>query len=115
MSGPTVSLREAVASALYNEPTKSPMDRIPWEKLPDDRKEAWLADADRVIPIVTHFCGYIAELRDPEKPANWQIRREDMGRAMRNLYPYNPAVLPRWDSGGTLDTTHRRSARSQEK
>lgn len=83
MSAP--SLRERVAEALYNEPTKSPMNRVPWERLDADRQAAWLDDADRVIPLVLDFTADALGncCADPNVP-----------RLVRNIYPRQTRPRP---------------------
>ena len=56
------SLRRRVAAVLFNEGGKNADD---FHALPKDRQAPWLADADRVIPIVIEACAGVADARDP--------------------------------------------------
>jgi len=81
------SLRRRVAAALFNEGGKNTED---FHSLPKGRQAPWLADADRVIPIVIEACAGVADARDPEKPGNYLIRRELIGSHMKGLFVGHP-------------------------
>lgn len=101
MSSQFHSLRQRVAKALYEEPplhsNHAPVSRIPWNDLDGERKAAWLADADRVIPMVIEACARIADQKDPEKPANYLFPRERIGSAMKGLFVGHPDEDGVWE------------------
>ena len=56
----TPHLRDLVGRALYEEPGTD----CDWSKLPDERREPWRKDADRVIPIIAaDYAAVMAEKR----------------------------------------------------
>lgn len=55
------ALREKVARALYEEPGRA---RRNWDDYPLHHREHWLADADRIIPIIAaDYAAVVAEKR----------------------------------------------------
>ena len=62
MSGPTVRepLRDRVGRAIYEKPGSD----CDWYSLPEDRREPWRKDADRIIPIVVADYAAIKAERD---------------------------------------------------
>jgi hypothetical protein len=81
------SLRRRVAAALHSEGGKAGED---FHAMSPERQRPWLEDADRVIPIVIEACAGVADARDPEKPANYLIRREHIGSHMKGLFVGHP-------------------------
>ena len=81
------SLRRRVAAVLFSEGGKNTGD---FHALSKDRQAPWLADADRVIPVVIEACAGLADARDPEKPTNYLIRRELIGSHMKGLFVGHP-------------------------
>lgn len=80
------SLRERVAEALYDEPPKSGSgNRRPWTSLDQSSKAPWLADADRVIPIMARAAARIAEQRDPINPKAFLVDRERIGSVIEGM------------------------------
>ena len=81
------SLRRRVAAVLFSEGGKNTAD---FHALSKDRQAPWLADADRVIPIVIEACARVADVRDPQQPENYLIRRELIGSYMKGLFVGHP-------------------------
>lgn len=83
MSAPLKSLRERVAEAIRGE---SDLCDTPWDTLSADQKVRWLGAADRAIPIVLAAAARVATQTDPEKPANFLFKREQIGDAIEGLF-----------------------------
>jgi hypothetical protein len=81
------SLRRRVAASLWAE-NKRPIKEF--HKLPDSQKKSWLDDADRVIPMVLEACANVVDQKDPEKPANYLIKRENCASVIKGLFVGNP-------------------------
>lgn len=75
--------RHAVARALYED--GATIIRPDWTCLSDERQSPWLVDADRAIAIVVEQCARIVDASDPEKPANYLHRREDLAAVLRGF------------------------------
>lgn len=74
----TESLREKVARALYEEPGRA---RRNWDDYPIHHQEHWLADADRIIPIVA--ADYTATVAERDKA---QRACEEMARRLSGTF-----------------------------
>lgn len=81
------SLRRRVAAALHSEGGKASED---FHAMSKDRQAPWLADADRVIPIVIEACARVADARNPEKPTEYLICRELIASHMKGLFVGHP-------------------------
>ncbi len=77
------SLRDRVAEAIRGD--GSDLCDQPWDTLSDEKRSGWLGDADRAIPVVAEAAARIVEQRDPEKPANYLIRRERLADAITGM------------------------------
>lgn len=75
------SLRHRVAAALHSEGGKATED---FHAMTKERQAPWLADADRIIPLVVEACSGIADLRD--NFGNYLIRRDHIGSHMSGLF-----------------------------
>jgi hypothetical protein len=84
------SLRRRVAALLYRGPSMEANPTVPWDTLSKERQAPWLADADMVIPVIIEACARVADQRDPEKPANYLIRRKNIGSVMKGLFVGHP-------------------------
>lgn len=75
--------REQIARALYHNTPTPP--QTPWENLGNQAKRGWLSDAQIALGIASEYFAYVAEERDPDKPANYLRRREDIAPAIRGV------------------------------
>lgn len=91
------ALRHRVARTLYED--GAVITRPEWPDLPAERRRPWLADADRIIPIVLEACAGVADETDPEKPTNYRHRREHISAAIKGLMVGMPSDDP--ESGDT--------------
>jgi hypothetical protein len=91
------SLRQRVARLLYRGPTTPPPSQIPWDELSKERQSGWLADADMVIPVIIEACARVADQRDPDKPANYLIKREHVASVMKGLFVGHPDNEDEWE------------------
>ena len=81
----TATIRERVAQVLYEEPCRDATSRTPWAELSASRRSPWLADADRVIPVVAAAAARVAAQKDPANPAGFLFRREQIANGIEGL------------------------------
>ena len=77
------TLRYRVAEALYLEGGKAPGL---FSQLSQASREAWLQDADRVIPIVIEAACRVVDQRQSDKESAYLIRRESLSGALQGLF-----------------------------
>jgi len=77
------ALRHRVASVLYE---VAPSGTAAWSELSDQRKKAWLFDADLVIPVVIEAVCRVIDQRDTDKGGSYLIRRESIPDVIRGLF-----------------------------
>jgi hypothetical protein len=57
-----------------------------WDDMLPERQSGWLSDADVIVPIVVAACCVVVDQTDPEKPANYLFKRENLSSVIQGLF-----------------------------